>query len=177
MFACMDVLGFVQATLIINTFSWAQQKMHKWKKQSSKAVCPERLSGIGITLTRSIPSQFIRRMIQQAGGSGVGRRAKVRPVLNDSEASAVWGLRPTVFLGPDAIRNIQHISYTVNFSWTASVPMKIHSFSSPSTLGAFQASLSIHGKVHRKRRRERFNCKVSHSFKNCGKTPSNLSVL
>lgn len=135
----------------------------------------ELLSGIGITADPS--SQFIRTMIRQAGGSGMDWGTKVRPVLKDSEASVVWGLRPTVFLGPDAIRNIQHISYTVNFSWTASVPMKIHSFSSPSTLGVFQASLSIHGKVHRKRRRERFNCKVSHSFKNCGKTPSNLSVL
>lgn len=168
----MDALAFVQATLRMNTLRKKQNS--KWvQKLHIQSFC----LGSGSRLTLSVPSQLIRSVIQQAGGSGVGRRAKVRPVLKDSEASAVWGLRPTVFLGPDAIRNIQHISYTVNFSWTASVPMKIHSFSSPPTLGAFQASLSMHGKVHRKRRRERFNCKVSHSFKNCGKTPSNLSLL
>lgn len=130
-------------------------------KSCASRAC-ELLSGMEITADPRVSRLISLRpwfgkleVLARPGGPNLGRFWK----------NAVWGLRPTVFLGPDAIRNIQHISYTVNFSWTASVPMKIHSFSSPSTLGAIQASLSIHGKVHRKRRRERFNCKASHSFK------------
>lgn len=131
----LPVFAFTQATLQMNIESftspsekaqmeeaevWFRTRHLNEHKSCASRAC-KLLSGIKITagprVSRLISLQpWFGKRLAQTGGPKLGWFWK----------HVVWGLRPTVFLGPDAIRNIQHISYTVNFSWTASVPMKIH---------------------------------------------------